>query len=242
MADFSNRNRDPELMDGCGVDENTLRKVLNDLNRTNSLLGGNRITVNGVERLILEYHQVSYTILDMGCGNGSMLRQIVKLGKRLGVTIDAIGIDLSEKGLDIAKAASGDFPEIRYLKRDILALAPDDLQCDILLCTLTMHHFYDENIPVFLRQFTKLARIGVVINDLQRSPIAYRLFKGFSAIFIRTKIAKHDGLISIRSGFTKAELERFAKDLPSVEHEIQWKWAFRYLWVMRTQRLNGVYE
>ncbi|HZJ20058.1 MAG TPA: class I SAM-dependent methyltransferase, partial [Pricia sp.] len=163
MADFTKRNRDQELMDNCVVDGNMLRKVLDDIERTNTLLGGNRITLNGVERLIQEQDQVSYTILDMGCGNGSMLREVVKLGRRLGVTIEAIGIDLSEKGLDIAKTASSDFPEIRYLKQDILALAPDDLKCDILLCTLTMHHFYDENIPVFLNQFTKLASIGIVI-------------------------------------------------------------------------------
>ncbi len=242
MASFSKRNRDPELMDDCGVDGNTLRKVLDDIDRSNNLLGGNRITINGVERLIREHSQISYTILDMGCGNGNMLREIVKLGRRLGVTIEAIGIDLSEKSLEIAKVASYDFPEIRYLKQDILALAPDELQCDILLCTLTMHHFYDENIPVFLNQFTKLASIGIVINDLQRSPLAYHLFKGFSTIFIRTRIAKHDGLISIQSGFKKTELEGFAKDLPSVQHEIQRKWAFRYLWIMRTRRLNGKYE
>lgn len=242
MADFSKRNRDPELMDDCYVDGSTLSKVLDDLDRTNRLLGGNSITVNGVERLIQEHSQESYTIMDMGCGNGSMLREIVKLARRSGISIEAIGIDLSDQGLSIARAASTNYPEIRYLKQDILALAPYDLECDILLCTLTMHHFYNEKIPIFLQQFSKLARIGIVINDLQRSPIAYHLFKGFSTIFIRTKIAKHDGLISIQSGFTKAELKSFAKDLPSVRHEIQWKWAFRYLWIMRTQRLNGTYE
>lgn len=242
MADFSRRNRDSELMDDCGVEQNLLQEVLYDLDLANRILGGNRITIKGVEQLIREFPKESYTILDMGCGNGNMLREVVKLGRRMGVTIEAIGIDLSEKGLAIAKVASSDFPEIRYLKKDILALAPHELKCDILLCTLTMHHFYDENIPVFLEQFTKLAHIGIVINDLQRSPLAYHLFKGFSAIFIRTKIAKHDGLISIKSGFIKSELERFAKDLPSVEHDIKWKWAFRYVWVMRTQRLKGVYE
>ena len=132
--------------------------------------------------------------------------------------------------------------EIIRLQRDILQLAPEDLHGDIVLCTLTMHHFFDENIPVFLDRFVKLARIGVVINDLQRSPLAYYLFRGFSAIFIRTKIAKHDGLISIKSGFTKAELERFAENLPSVDHDIKWKWAFRYAWVMHTRRLNESYE
>lgn len=242
MADFSIRNREAERMDDPEVEQNMLEEVLCDIDRTNRLLKGNRITVQSVGQLIREFPQQSYTILDMGCGNGSMLREVVKLGRRMGVKVEAIGIDLSEKGLAIAKAASSDFPEIRYLKQDILELDPDDLNCDILLCTLTMHHFYNENIPVFLGQFAKLARIGIVINDLQRSPLAYHLFKGFSAIFIRTKIAKHDGLISIQSGFTQSELEGFAKDLPSVRHNIKWKWAFRYIWVMRTKRLNGAYE
>lgn len=235
MADFSQRNRDPELMDDSGVDRQILKEILCDLDRTNHILSGNRITLTAVEQLIQEYPQQSYTILDMGCGSGNMLREIVKVGRRLGITIKAIGIDLSEKGLSIARSLSSKFPEIHFLKQDILTLSPEDLECDILLCTLTMHHFYNEHIPAFLKQFTNLARIGVVINDLQRSPLAYHLFKGFSAIFIRTKIAKHDGLISIQSGFTKFELENFAKALPSVRHDIKWQWAFRYLWIMRTQ-------
>lgn len=240
--DFSIRNRESERMDDPDIKQNLLEEVLCDIDRTNRILRGNRITVHGVGQLIQEFPQKSYTILDMGCGNGSMLRKVVNLGRAMGVEVEAIGIDLSERGLAIAKASSFDFPEIRYLKQDILTLDPDQLNCDILLCSLTMHHFYNENIPVFLEQFTKLARIGVVINDLQRSPLAYHLFRGFSAIFIRTEIARHDGLISIKSGFTKSELEDFAKDLPAVQHDIQWKWAFRYLWVMRTQRLNGAYE
>ncbi len=240
--DFSIRNRETEAMDDPDIDPNLLEEVLSDIDRTNRILRGDRITVQGVAQLMEDFPQPSYTIIDMGCGNGSMLRKIVKLGRSLYVAVDAIGIDLSEKGLEIAKAASSDFPEVRYLKQDILTLNPDELSCDILLCGLTMHHFYNENIPVFLEQFIKLARIGVVINDLQRSPLAYHLFKGFSAIFIRTEIARHDGLLSIKSGFTKSELENFAQDLPVVQHEIQWKWAFRYLWVIRTRGLNGAYE
>lgn len=238
MADFSKRNRDSELMDDCELEAGLLEEVFCDIDRSNRILGGNKITLECVGQLITEYPQESYTIMDMGCGNGSMLRRVVKLGRRKGVAIDAIGIDLSEKGLAIARSASSDYPEIRYLKQDILDLSPDDLHCDILLCTLTMHHFHDENIPKFLQQFVKLSRIAIVINDLQRSPLAYHLFKWFSAIFIRTKIAKHDGLISIRSGFKKAELERFAADLPSAEHQIEWQWAFRYVWMMRIARPN----
>ncbi|NNE78346.1 MAG: methyltransferase domain-containing protein, partial [Pricia sp.] len=180
--------------------------------------------------------------LDMGCGDGTMLKKVAIWARKEGFKVDCIGIDFNEKGLDLARKASADFPEIQYMKQDILTLRPEKLKCDILICTLTMHHFYDEEIPIFLEQFAKLAHIGIVINDLQRSPVAYHLFRVFSAIFVRTKIAKHDGLVSVRRGFTKPELIAFSKSLPSMEHDIRWKWAFRYVWVMRTKRLTEIYE
>ena len=242
MPDFSKRNTKDELMDDPSVDEGVLRKVFEDINKSNHLLGGNSLTIGSVAELIVQHPQESYTILDMGCGDGAILRKLVLWARKHGISVLCIGIDLSEKGLSIAKELSQGFSEIRYLKQDILKLDPADLHCDILLCTLTMHHFLNHDIPVFLVQFVKLAHIGVVINDLQRSGLAYYLFKVFSLIFIRTKIAKHDGLVSIQSGFKKQELMTFSKDLPSTRHKITWKWAFRYVWVMQTQRQKVIYE
>lgn len=238
MPDFSTRNRDSELMDDPLVEDKVLKKVFEDINRTNRLLSGNNLTVGCMAKLVADYPQESYTILDVGCGDGTMLRKLVIWARKRGIKMKCIGVDLSEKGLTIAKEMSQHFPEIRYLKQDILKLDPANLHCDILLCTLTMHHFLNHQIPVFLEKFGKLAHIAVVINDLQRSALAYYLFKVFSLIFVRTAIAKHDGLISIQSGFTKPELIAFSRNLPLIAHDIKWKWAFRYVWVMRTRRLK----
>lgn len=238
MLDFSIRNRDSELMDDPLVEDEVLKRVFEDINRSNRLLSGNSVTISSVAKLVLDYPQESYTILDMGCGDGTMLRTLVLWARKRGIKFDCIGIDLSKKGLEIAREMSHHFPEIRYLEQDILQLNPSDLHCDILLCTLTMHHFLNEQIPVFLEKFGKLAHIAVVINDLQRSVLAYYLFKVFSLIFVNTEIAKHDGLISIQSGFTKSELIAFSRNLPLIAHDIKWKWAFRYVWVMRTKRLK----
>jgi len=242
MPNFVTRNTESELMDDPSVDQAELYEVFGDINRSNRLLGGNRITIHALSQLISAFPKKSYTIVDMGCGDGTMLRQVVLWSRGQKFQMKCIGIDLSENALTIAQANSIDFPEIHYLQQDILTLNPKDLDCDILLCTLTMHHFHNRQIPIFLKQFVELASIGVIINDLQRSPFAYYLFKAFSAIFTRTKIAKHDGLISIQSGFKKSELIAFSKDLPSMQHQIAWKWAFRYVWVMRTERLTKSYE
>jgi len=240
--DLRYRNTESELMDDPNVAIDTLRLVFNDINKSNRLLGGNRITINNVCKLIKEYPRKQYTIVDIGCGDGEMLRELASYFRNSEIEIVLIGLDLNENALAIAGELSVDFPEITFLRQDILALKPLNFKCDILLCTLTMHHFSNEQIPIFLSQFTNLAKIGVIINDLQRSALAYYLFKGFSAIFIKTKIAKHDGLISIKSGFKKKDLITFSKDLSHSAHTINWKWAFRYVWVMETARLRQSYE
>lgn len=229
-------------MDDPNIAEEMLTYVLEDINRANLLLNGNKPTLSAVNKLIRDGIRKSYTILDVGCGDGTLLREVARWARRNNHSVICIGIDLSENALNVARKKSADFPEIRYAQQDVLdATFAANFECDILLCTLTMHHLYNEDIPKFLERFTKLARTGVIINDLQRSLFAYYLFKVFSAIFIKTKIAKHDGLLSIKSGFTKKELKRFSSNLKNVHHQIRWKWAFRYIWVMRTHRLTNTY-
>ena len=242
MMDFQYRNTQAELMDNPNVNIDMLRLVFKDINKSNRFLGGNAITLANVCRLIKEFPRKQYTIVDMGCGDGEMLRELAVYFEDTEIEVVLVGLDLNENALTIARELSVEFPEITFFKQDILALKPQDFYCDILLCTLTMHHFSNEQIPLFLSKFTELAKIGIVINDLQRSVLAYYLFKGFSAIFIKTKIAKHDGLISIRSGFKKKDLISFSKDLAHTNHSINWKWAFRYVWVMQTVRLSQSYE
>jgi len=240
--DLRYRNTESELMDNPNVTIDTLRLVFNDINKSNRFLGGNSITLGKVSELIKKFPKKQYTIVDMGCGDGETLRKLAIYFRKTTLDVVLIGLDLSDNALCIGQTLSVDFPEIKFLKQDILTLNPLNFKCDILLCTLTMHHFSNEQIPLFLSQFTKLAKIGVIINDLQRSALAYYLFKGFSAIFIKTKIAKHDGLISIKSGFKKQELISFSKTLPHAAHTINWKWAFRFVWVMQTARLSQSYE
>ncbi|CAM3379768.1 methyltransferase domain-containing protein [Zobellia roscoffensis] len=236
MSDFLKRSVEPELMDDLSLDQTLLKKVLLDIDHANRFLNGNNLTIQALDSLISGKNKESYTILDMGCGDGSMLRAVVLWARKQNIGITCIGVDLNDKSLEIASEESKHFPEIQYWKQDILQLKPDKLECDILLCTLTMHHFKNDQIPQFLEQFSKLSRIGFIINDLHRSALAYQLFKLFSAIFIRTDIAKSDGLISIKSGFKMNELLALSKNLPKMKHTINWKWAFRYVWVAQQKR------
>ncbi|WP_340199100.1 methyltransferase domain-containing protein [Ascidiimonas sp. W6] len=233
IKDLSKRSHDPEIMDDFDTPLPDLKEVLDDINRVNTILGGFEITNKAVTRLIQENPKQSYTIVDVGCAEGSMLRKLATSFRKKRHQVNFIGIDLNEEALLIAKERSKNFPEISYLKQDIFTANFQNLGCDIVISTLTMHHFNDEAIVRFIKYFIKIATIGVVINDLQRSVWAYYLFKLFSLIFIKTRVAKIDGLISIRRAFIRKELISYTKNLPGVNHKIEWKWAFRYLWLIR---------
>tara|TARA_R110002049_G_scaffold244830_1_gene418699 strand:- start:296 stop:1027 length:732 start_codon:yes stop_codon:yes gene_type:complete len=230
---FKGRSNARELMDDPHLDTLLLREVYADINRVNTVLQGFSLSLGAIEKIIEENPQTSYTIMDMGCGDGTMLGKVAAFYKNKPVHLELIGVDLNSKSIAMAKENFKAYSNIRFLELDILAPEARELQCDILLCTLTMHHFDSKEIPIFLDRFVKLSRLGIVINDLQRSKVSYYLFRLFSLIFIKTKIAKHDGLVSIKSAFTKLDLVNFSINLPNVEHDICWRWAFRYLWIMR---------
>ncbi|MDP5230903.1 MAG: methyltransferase domain-containing protein [Cellulophaga sp.] len=235
---FPERSNQPELMDSFDEPIESLKAVFQDINRVNKLLGGNNITINAIENIIDKNPQEQYIIVDMGCGDGNMLREVASYFRKNKIIGKFIGIDLNQNALSIAKEVSSDFPEIEFVYQNILKIDAATFSCDILINTLTMHHFTDEQVVLFLNKFTQLARFAVVINDLQRSRVAYYLFHLFSSIFIKTKIAKIDGLISIRRAFIKKELFAYSRELPSINHTIKWKWAFRYVWILRPKAIK----
>ncbi|MEZ4971203.1 MAG: methyltransferase domain-containing protein [Flavobacteriaceae bacterium] len=232
---YKRRSCTKELMDDPHLDTLSLQRVYADINRVNTVLKGFSLSLRAIEKIMAENPQDSYTIIDVGCGDGSMLGKMAEFYKDKPVNLDLLGVDLNSKSIALAQENFKEYSNIRFLELDILGPEAGELQCDILLCTLTLHHFDSNEIPIFLNQFVKLCRLGIVINDLHRSKLSYHLFRLFSLIFIKTKIAKHDGLVSIKSAFTKLDLINFSIDLPHVEHDICWRWAFRYLWIIRTK-------
>ena len=201
LIDLSERSNQAELMDDFQEGMDKLRFVFDDINRVNAILGGSNITINAVAQLIKENPQDTYVILDMGCGDGHMLRAIAEYCRKRKIKVELIGVDMNADALQLADAASEAYPEIEYLNQDILTFQESDLNCDIIINTLCMHHFENHDLLRFLKKFNQLASIGVVINDLQRNRLAYYLFKVFSLIFIKTKTAKIDGLTSISIDF-----------------------------------------
>ncbi|MFV8225813.1 methyltransferase domain-containing protein [Christiangramia aquimixticola] len=226
------RSRQSEIMDDFELKGPELEQTLRDLERINSLLGGNSITRSGIRQLNLP-KELPVTIVDVGCGNGAMLRELASWGSKKGYDFKLLGIDANPYAIEIARNLSSDFANLSFLEMNIFSKEFQELEIDVLLCTLTLHHFKDEQITGLLKNFYDQAKIGVVINDLQRSKTAYVLFQAFCAVFVRNQIAVKDGLISILRGFKKEDIKKYMNSIQVPNYRINWKWAFRYLWVIQ---------
>lgn len=231
------RSEQAEIMDDFDLQGHEMELLLNDLKTVNTLLGGTNITLDGITQLLDSCDQSKpITILDIGCGDGEILRKCAELGDKLGIQFELIGLDGNEHILKTARKKSLKLPNIRFKTIDILkedALIPD---CDIALCTLFLHHFPNDTVIQILHGLLRKAKAGVVVNDLERSKVAFWLFKLFSFVFLRTKIAKHDGLVSIARAFRRKELQELSEKINGANSQIQWKWAFRYQWILNPNK------
>lgn len=236
MIEFSSkyRSRQSEIMDDFNFHGNELELLLTDLKFVNKWLGGNKITAEGIAKLLKHSSEKeTITILDIGCGDGGLLRSVTEFGAKNGLKIIGIGVDFNENIIEIAKARSKEFPNLSYIKQDVFSDSFTNLTYDIALCTLFLHHFSNERIVKLLTKLTKGANLGVVVNDLQRNRFAFWLFKVFGAVFLETKTARHDGLVSIARGFTRKELLSLSEAIPDVKATVYWRWAFRYQWNLK---------
>ncbi|NDP27286.1 MAG: methyltransferase domain-containing protein [Flavobacterium sp.] len=229
-----NRTDEPEIMDNFAMEGEILREALDKIAQINQLLGGNQLTLRGVEELIQKIPKTTeITIVDIGCGNGDMLRALADFGIRNQFSFRLIGIDANNFTINHARTLSADYSNISYRCEDVFDKAFTELKYDIVVCTLTLHHFKEDEILQLMTIFNTNSSVGIVINDLQRSTLAYRLFQGLCFVFGLNSMSRSDGLISILRGFKKKELIQFSEKLNLIHYKIEWKWAFRYQWIIK---------
>jgi 2-polyprenyl-3-methyl-5-hydroxy-6-metoxy-1,4-benzoquinol methylase len=227
------RSLAPEMMDDFEMEGTLLKETLNKIAQINRTLGGNRITVQGVAALMKNIPaDKEITIVDIGCGNGDMLRELADFGEKQRWKLQLTGVDANNATVMHARELSEQYPAICYYCQDIMQPPFHATRYDIILCTLTLHHFTEEEIRRLIHMFCKQAAVGIVINDLHRSMLAYRLFQLMCFVFRFNKMVKADGSVSILRGFRKKELHHLAKELHIGQYSLQWKWAFRYQWII----------
>lgn len=241
LIDTRQRSNEPEIMDDFNMEGEILRDALDKIASINRLLGGNKVTTAGLKFLLRGIDPVRpIRILDVGCGNGDMLRSLADYGIKHGYNFQLSGIDANAFTVRHAASLSVSYPNIQYICGDIFHEIKQTDPYDVLLCTLTLHHFKDTEIINLLTDFKAKSNLGIIINDLHRSAIAYYLFMALCFVFKLNQMSRDDGLISILRGFKSEDLRHYSCKLNLTQYHIRWKWAFRYQWIIKTAEEPGI--
>lgn len=227
------RSTEDEIMDDFNLQGDDLKFVLNDIDNVNRRLGGHHITIKGIKHLIKNTDKKNITIADIGCGSGQTLRKISAWAKKENIPLKLYGVDANLHIIEQAKALSQDYDNIEFINENIFSEHFKSKHFDIITCCLTLHHFKDVDILKLMPLLYNQSKIGVVVNDLHRSKLAYVLFKLYSSVFMKSAIAKNDGAVSILRSFKKEELITYNSTIKPNHSELRWHWAFRYLWILK---------
>lgn len=232
LVNTKQRTEKEELMDDFSIGGDLLRDTLDKLENINRWLGGNKATINGL-KFILKNHskEQEITIVDIGCGHGDILRDVAKFGKNNGYKFNLLGVDANPSAIEYANELSKDYEKLSFKTEDIFSEEFQNREFDIVLSTLFLHHFKEPQLLSFLEHTIKKTKIGVVVNDLHRHKLAYYLFMLLSP-FIKNKMIVEDGLTSVLRGFKRKDLEKISSKL-KIKTQISWKWAFRFLWIIK---------
>jgi len=194
-----------ELMDADDLDPTTYAAVVHDLAKVNTVTLTRRPTMNFIARLARDRADKSgpLHILDVGFGDGDMLRAIARWSAKNSVAVSLTGIDLNPRSLAAAREATPTEMTIDWRIGDYASLASGNW--DAIISSLVAHHMTRAQLIAFLRFMDAEARLGWLVNDLHRHGFAYRGFPLLARIAGWHPIVRHDGQLSIARSYRPYE-------------------------------------
>ena len=227
MINFSQRSLAKELLDADDVPFADIKQNMKELNVVNARLGGHKITIEGIRKLLAKNKDKEITICEIGTGGGDNLSAIAEWCLKNNIKAGFIGIDIKEECIDFAKQQFPGLP-VTWIVSDFKKVAFPQ-RPTIIFSSLFCHHFADDEIVSMLGWMHKNCSVGFFINDLQRHPVAYHLIKRLTRIFSQSYLVKNDAPVSVTRGFKKHEWNALFQRAGLANYSIGWRWAFRYL-------------
>ncbi|MDW8414164.1 MAG: methyltransferase domain-containing protein [Thermaurantiacus sp.] len=214
-------------MDTLPLAEADLARCLADLRRINALTRGFAPTVRFLRQLTAAWSRgAELRLVELGCGDGAMLRRIHRWASARGLIPRLTGVDLNPQAIALARAATPVGLAIDWRVGDALAFAPETAP-HVVTSALFAHHLSDADVVRFLARMEAQATHGWFVNDLHRHGLAFRGFRLLAAVAGWHRVVRHDGAVSVARAFTRADWARLLAEA-GIEHAtIRWHWPFR---------------
>lgn len=163
--------------------EYLLKKTEEDYNLISDQFSSTRYSVWPELKILGEYIKEGDSVLDLGCGNGRLLELF------RGKNVDYVGVDNSEKLIEIAKKKN---PGIFFQVADALNLPFPDNFFDKVFSIAVLHHIPSDD---FRNQFIKEARrvlrpggfLILTVWNLWRKPDSLKIIIKFAILKVLRK-------------------------------------------------------
>lgn len=206
-----------EHLDGALVDRAALAGNLRDLRRINRILGGAELSVRAIRGLFetplpgAGTRLETLRVLDVGTGAADIPLAILR-AQGPWRTARVTAVDSRPEVIDAALAISPELAShasVSLTVADGLGLPYPDETFDVAHASLVLHHLEPEDAIRFLGELRRVARVGVVVNDLARGRLAWLGAWLLLHAMTRNRFTLHDGPLSVRRAYTRPE----ARDL-----------------------------
>lgn len=225
------KQRNPHLiewMDRDDCDKELLFNTYDQFDRINRLLSG----WGGIYKSYIKPHLLKsevnpdqpFTILDIGCGGGDIIRYLNDLCTNDGFHVLFTGIDPDTRALDFSNQSSQP-DNIHFYSKQSDELLKENKTFDIVISNHLIHHLSSRELTAICNDASTLANIRVIFSDIERSDIGYLAFQTIAPLLFRNSYIVQDGLISIKKSYRKSELQNQLPDGWSVVR----KFPFRLL-------------
>lgn len=212
---FARRTNQPEILDDHEPEQAVVDRVYAFLAMVNRRLGGAAATIARFEVFSRKWRSGErIEVLDVATGAADIPRALVAWGRGKGFDLRVTATDVSTSALDYARRTGPPDARLRLVRADAMCPPWRDRAFDYVTSALFFHHLTDSRIVEVLRTSARLARRGIVVNDLVRSRRAWWLTWLITWPF--HPILHHDGPLSIRRALTPGEIVALARqaDVP----------------------------
>ena len=203
-----------ELLDGPLGEPAVLDGNLRDLRRVNRILGGIALSRQALDILAPNGANPAgepVDLLDVGTGGAdipvALLADWRRRGRHLRVTA-------SDDRLEILTAARRTRPaldriaDLRLEVADGRSLPYPDGAFDVAHASLVLHHLEPADAIGLLREMARVARRGVIVNDLARGRLTWLGAWLLGHLATTNPWSRNDAPLSARRAYTRPEVER----------------------------------
>jgi 2-polyprenyl-3-methyl-5-hydroxy-6-metoxy-1,4-benzoquinol methylase len=229
MRALAIRSTEAEWMDGDDLSGEQFAAVVADLASVNTVTLARVPTLAFVARALRAVPLgTPVTILDVGFGDGDMLRAIARrFGDRPGLRL--VGYDINPRSEPAARARTSADLSITYRTGDAFAIDQGE-RVDLVISSLVTHHMRDAEIIRFLAWMEARTARGWFVNDLHRHWIAYHGFRLLGAVARWHPVVRHDGAVSVARSFRRADWERLIAEAGLDRATVSLRWYLPFRW------------